>query len=85
MDAVENCPKGSVGKASRSCDNLLGGWQTPDMFNCTSERFVELRTQVTYLFYIKFVHYNYKYQYFNMWRLFIRILSIKPCSIMVKF
>ncbi|XP_031351868.1 protocadherin-like wing polarity protein stan isoform X2 [Photinus pyralis] len=46
-DALENCPKGSVGKASRSCDNLLGGWQKPDMFNCTSDKFVELRNQLS--------------------------------------
>lgn len=47
MDAIENCPKGSYGKASRSCDNELGGWQLPDMFNCTSERFVDLRNQLS--------------------------------------
>lgn len=47
LNAIENCPKGSVGKASRSCDNLLGGWQDPDLFNCTSDRFVELRNQVS--------------------------------------
>ncbi|KAG5887440.1 hypothetical protein JTB14_003292 [Gonioctena quinquepunctata] len=46
-DAIEICPKGSHGKASRSCDNELGGWQEPDMFNCTSERFLELREQLS--------------------------------------
>ncbi|XP_072387451.1 protocadherin-like wing polarity protein stan isoform X2 [Diabrotica undecimpunctata] len=46
-DAIEICPKGSHGKASRTCDNDLGGWQEPDMFNCTSERFVELREQLS--------------------------------------
>nr|XP_023025805.1 protocadherin-like wing polarity protein stan [Leptinotarsa decemlineata] len=45
--AIETCPRGSHGKASRSCDNDLGGWQEPDMFNCTSERFVELREQLS--------------------------------------
>ncbi|XP_049823743.1 protocadherin-like wing polarity protein stan isoform X2 [Aethina tumida] len=47
QEAIENCPKGSFGKASRSCDNELGGWQEPDMFNCTSQRFVELRDQLS--------------------------------------
>ncbi|GLV46545.1 starry night [Carabus blaptoides fortunei] len=45
--ATESCPKDTHGKASRSCDNLLGGWQKPDMFNCTSELFVELRKQLS--------------------------------------
>lgn len=45
--ANETCPKGSHGKASRSCDNQLGGWQNPDMFNCTSDLFVELRKQLS--------------------------------------
>ncbi|KAK9696737.1 Laminin G domain [Popillia japonica] len=45
-EAVENCPRGALGKASRSCDNQLGGWQQPDLFNCTSDRFAELRTQL---------------------------------------
>lgn len=47
LEAIESCPKGSYGKASRNCDNELGGWQEPDMFNCTSERFVQLREQVS--------------------------------------
>ncbi|GLV44458.1 starry night [Carabus blaptoides fortunei] len=45
--ATEPCPKDTHGKASRSCDNLLGGWQKPDMFNCTSELFMELRKQLS--------------------------------------
>lgn len=45
-EAIENCPKTTVGKASRSCDNDLGGWQEADMFNCTSDRFMELRQEV---------------------------------------
>lgn len=44
--SLENCPRGAQGKASRSCDNQLGGWQKPDMFNCTSDLFVELRKQL---------------------------------------
>lgn len=46
-DAVENCPKGSHGKAARTCDNELSGWKEPDMFNCTSDRFVELREELS--------------------------------------
>lgn len=44
--AVETCPKGTQGKGSRSCDNQLGGWQKPNMFNCTSDLFVELKKQL---------------------------------------
>lgn len=44
-NSVENCPKGSQGKALRSCDNQTG-WQAPDMFNCTSDLFVELKKQL---------------------------------------
>ncbi|XP_018329600.1 protocadherin-like wing polarity protein stan [Agrilus planipennis] len=47
LEAIENCPAGSQGKASRSCDNQMGGWQEPDLFNCTSERFLELRNQLS--------------------------------------
>ncbi|XP_017787025.1 PREDICTED: protocadherin-like wing polarity protein stan isoform X1 [Nicrophorus vespilloides] len=46
-EATETCPKGTLGKASRSCDNQLGGWQSPDLFNCTSEKFVELRVKLS--------------------------------------
>uniref|UniRef100_A0A8D8VR67 Protocadherin-like wing polarity protein stan n=1 Tax=Cacopsylla melanoneura TaxID=428564 RepID=A0A8D8VR67_9HEMI len=41
--SVENCPIGSQGKASRSCDDTKPGWHSPDMFNCTSDQFVTLR------------------------------------------
>lgn len=44
--ANESCPKGSQGKVSRICDSELGGWQDPDMFNCTSDKLVDLREQV---------------------------------------
>ncbi|XP_076265474.1 protocadherin-like wing polarity protein stan isoform X1 [Rhynchophorus ferrugineus] len=47
QEAMESCPKDAHGRASRKCDNDLGGWQPPDMFNCTSERFVELREQLS--------------------------------------
>ncbi|XP_065173819.1 protocadherin-like wing polarity protein stan isoform X2 [Atheta coriaria] len=47
IEAIEVCPKGSHGKAARACDNQLGGWQAPDLFNCTSDRFVELRNQLS--------------------------------------
>ncbi|KAF7994935.1 hypothetical protein HCN44_004407 [Aphidius gifuensis] len=44
--AIENCPGNAEGKTSRSCDDKLGGWQPPDLFNCTSELFVEQRYQL---------------------------------------
>ncbi|XP_012288367.1 protocadherin-like wing polarity protein stan [Orussus abietinus] len=47
--AVEDCPATAEGRASRSCDDKLGGWQDPDPFNCTSEGFVELRHQLAAL------------------------------------
>ncbi|XP_014243159.1 protocadherin-like wing polarity protein stan isoform X2 [Cimex lectularius] len=37
------CPQGSVGKATRLCDRALPGWRDPDMFNCTSNDFYQLR------------------------------------------
>ncbi|XP_037826241.1 protocadherin-like wing polarity protein stan isoform X1 [Lucilia sericata] len=46
---VENCPTPAKGKGQRTCDNLSGGWNIPDMFNCTSEPFVELRKQLSQL------------------------------------
>ncbi|KAG7212572.1 hypothetical protein KM043_012871 [Ampulex compressa] len=49
MMAVEDCPDTAEGKASRSCDDKLGGWQPPDLFNCTSEAFVEQRHQLAAL------------------------------------
>lgn len=49
MTAVEDCPDLSEGKTSRSCDDKLGGWQEPDLFNCTSEAFIEQRHQLAAL------------------------------------
>lgn len=46
QEAVELCPKGSHGKASRKCDDL-SGWLDPDLFNCTSDAFIPLREQVS--------------------------------------
>ncbi|XP_059482643.1 protocadherin-like wing polarity protein stan isoform X3 [Neocloeon triangulifer] len=40
--AVEPCPHGSHGKASRSCSDDIG-WSEPNLFNCTSEAFMDLR------------------------------------------
>ncbi|KAL5289018.1 CELSR2 family protein [Megaselia abdita] len=45
--ALENCPSPSHGKGSRTCDIKSGGWSTADMFNCTSEPFIELRKQLS--------------------------------------
>lgn len=49
MTAIEDCPGTAEGKASRSCDDKLGGWQPPDLFNCTSEAFIEQRYQLAAL------------------------------------
>lgn len=49
MTAIEDCPDAAEGKTSRSCDDKLGGWQPPDLFNCTSEAFVEQRHQLAAL------------------------------------
>ncbi|XP_034944720.1 protocadherin-like wing polarity protein stan isoform X2 [Chelonus insularis] len=43
MTAIEDCPGTAEGKTSRSCDDKLGGWQSPDLFNCTSQGFLEHR------------------------------------------
>ncbi|XP_050548978.1 protocadherin-like wing polarity protein stan isoform X2 [Daktulosphaira vitifoliae] len=40
---IENCPPGSVGKATRLCQNTLNGWQRPYTFNCVSNLFIELQ------------------------------------------
>ena len=45
--ALESCPSHSQGKASRACDETLGGWQGPDLFNCTSDPFLDLRKVVS--------------------------------------
>lgn len=44
---IESCPGHSHGKASRVCDDALGGWQDPDLFNCTSDPFLDLRRVVS--------------------------------------
>jgi len=44
---VENCPFGSQGKATRLCHNTVDGWQSPDIFNCTSNSFVDLQRLVS--------------------------------------
>ena len=41
--AVVSCPTYSHGKASRVC-HPEGGWQLPDLFNCTSDEFREMQT-----------------------------------------
>ncbi|XP_045101942.1 protocadherin-like wing polarity protein stan isoform X7 [Portunus trituberculatus] len=40
--AVQPCPYGAQGQASRVCHREVG-WGPPDMFNCVSDTFVELR------------------------------------------
>ncbi|XP_054089368.1 protocadherin-like wing polarity protein stan isoform X2 [Zeugodacus cucurbitae] len=46
---IENCPSPARGKGQRTCDGMSGGWNQPDMFNCTSDPFVELRKQLSQL------------------------------------
>ncbi|XP_001961249.3 protocadherin-like wing polarity protein stan isoform X3 [Drosophila ananassae] len=47
--AIEGCPLPARGKGQRSCDAQTGSWSLPDMYNCTSEPFVELRRQLSQL------------------------------------
>lgn len=47
QEAIESCPSGSQGKASRLCDTLLGTWMAPDIFNCTSDSYMDLRRLVS--------------------------------------
>lgn len=42
---VQPCPAGAQGQASRSCHKEIG-WGPPDMFNCVSDTFIELRDLV---------------------------------------
>lgn len=49
-DVVEaSCPTGAGGKASRACGpaDQRPPWRKPDMFNCTSPNFINLRKQVS--------------------------------------
>ncbi|XP_030388378.1 protocadherin-like wing polarity protein stan [Scaptodrosophila lebanonensis] len=46
---IENCPSPARGKGQRNCDSNTGSWGPPDMFNCTSDPFVELRRQLSQL------------------------------------
>ncbi|KAB7505845.1 Cadherin EGF LAG seven-pass G-type receptor 1 [Armadillidium nasatum] len=39
---VQNCPNRSQGQGARKC-RKEGGWDPPDMFDCVSETFVDLR------------------------------------------
>nr|XP_054098289.1 cadherin EGF LAG seven-pass G-type receptor 1 isoform X2 [Callithrix jacchus] len=41
--AAVPCPKGSIGNAVRHC-NVEKGWLPPELFNCTTVSFVDLRT-----------------------------------------
>nr|XP_018907159.1 PREDICTED: protocadherin-like wing polarity protein stan isoform X2 [Bemisia tabaci] len=47
--SVENCPSGSHGTTTRSCDDFLGGWQNPDLFNCTSTAFLHVKSVLSQL------------------------------------
>lgn len=43
---IQSCPSGSVGKAVRHCDET-NGWSAPDLFDCTSNAFIDLSYQLT--------------------------------------
>lgn len=47
--AIESCPSPAFGKGRRVCDGDRGGWSHPDMFNCTSEQFIDLRKRLSQL------------------------------------
>ncbi|XP_072940790.1 protocadherin-like wing polarity protein stan [Epargyreus clarus] len=47
LEAITDCPAGSIGKASRMCDETqVVPWQEPDMFNCTTSSFYQLQKQL---------------------------------------
>ena len=43
--AVQECPADSRGSASRKC-HIETGWEQPDMFNCVSDSFSDLKVAV---------------------------------------
>ncbi|CAH1394992.1 unnamed protein product [Nezara viridula] len=43
------CPQGTNGRATRLCDRSLPGWRAPDVFNCTSNSFIQLRRLLSQL------------------------------------
>lgn len=45
--SIENCPPKSRGKGNRLCEETSGGWGIPNMFNCTSDPFWDLRKQLS--------------------------------------
>nr|XP_014351913.1 PREDICTED: cadherin EGF LAG seven-pass G-type receptor 2 [Latimeria chalumnae] len=45
LPAAVPCPKGSIGTAIRHCDEHRG-WLAPNLFNCTSVSFIELKAFV---------------------------------------
>nr|XP_049702759.1 protocadherin-like wing polarity protein stan isoform X2 [Helicoverpa armigera] len=48
VEAVTDCPAGTSGKATRMCDETqVVPWQEPDMFNCTTSTFYQLRKQLS--------------------------------------
>uniref|UniRef100_T1K1W7 Uncharacterized protein n=1 Tax=Tetranychus urticae TaxID=32264 RepID=T1K1W7_TETUR len=47
-EVIQNCPTGSFGKAKRYCDETTG-WAVPDLFECTSNSFIELADQLVLL------------------------------------
>ncbi|XP_037874856.1 protocadherin-like wing polarity protein stan [Bombyx mori] len=47
VETITDCPPGSSGRATRTCDETKDvPWQDPDMFNCTTATFYQLRKQL---------------------------------------
>ncbi|KAG6439141.1 hypothetical protein O3G_MSEX000521, partial [Manduca sexta] len=47
IQAITDCPAGTSGKATRMCDETqVVPWQEPDMFNCTTSTFYQLKKQL---------------------------------------
>ncbi|KAL5014369.1 hypothetical protein ScPMuIL_008639 [Solemya velum] len=42
--ALQDCPPGSEGEAKRNC--TMDGWLEPDLFNCTSNQFLSVLSQI---------------------------------------
>lgn len=60
---VQPCPYGAQGQASRICNREIG-WASPDMFNCVSNTFTELRDLVSSCLVINtttICHYTFLY------------------------
>jgi len=44
--AQQDCPRRANGVAVRLCNGTVDGWLEPDLSDCTSDAFVNLKSQV---------------------------------------